>query len=320
MSRYRASAGITDDWQHFDFSVTDGVATVTLNRPEKMNPLTFESYADLRDLLAELPHRGDTRVLVIRGEGRGFCGGGDVNEIIGELIQMDAAGLMGFTKMTGDVIRAMRECPIPIIAGIQGIAAGAGSVVAIAADFRICTPQAKFAFLFTKVGLSGGDMGAAYLLPRLVGYGRATELLMLGDTIDAQTADRYGLVTQLTDDLDGACSTLARRLADDLVDVTASAEAPALAADHQHPGVAPVRELGEQVAEVGVRLEGQRVHLLGAIQGHRGDAVGHREVEVLPVLGDPGAGAVPAHSWGVHSIPFMSPRAMIVRCTSEAPS
>ena len=197
MTRYRASAGITDDWQHFDFSVADGVATVTLNRPEKLNPLTFESYADLRDLLAELPHRGDTRVLVIRGEGKGFCGGGDVNEIIGELIQMDAQGLMGFTKMTGDVIRAMRECPIPIIAGIQGIAAGAGSVVAIAADFRICTPQARFAFLFTKVGLSGGDMGAAYLLPRLVGYGRATELLMLGDTIDAETADRYGLVTQL---------------------------------------------------------------------------------------------------------------------------
>jgi len=216
MSRYRASAGITDDWQHFDFSVTDGVATVTLNRPEKMNPLTFESYADLRDLLAELPHRGDTRVLVIRGEGRGFCGGGDVNEIIGELIQMDAAGLMGFTKMTGDVIRAMRECPIPIIAGIQGIAAGAGSVVAIAADFRICTPQARFAFLFTKVGLSGGDMGAAYLLPRMVGAGRATELLMLGDTIDAETAERYGLVSQLVADeeLEDAVGTLARRLAD----------------------------------------------------------------------------------------------------------
>jgi enoyl-CoA hydratase/carnithine racemase len=217
VTRYRASAGITDDWKHFDFSVDDGVATVSLNRPEKMNPLTFESYADLRDLLAELPHRSDTRVLVIRGQGKGFCGGGDVNEIIGELIKMDAAGLMGFTKMTGDVIRAMRECPIPIIAGIQGIAAGAGSVVAIAADFRVCTPQARFAFLFTKVGLSGGDMGAAYLLPRLVGYGRATELLMLGDTIDAETADRYGLVTQLlgdAGDLDGACAALARRLAD----------------------------------------------------------------------------------------------------------
>ncbi|HVI18895.1 MAG TPA: enoyl-CoA hydratase family protein [Gaiellales bacterium] len=215
MTRYRASAEITDEWQHFDLSVVDGVATVTLNRPEKMNPLTFESYADLRDLLAELPHRGDTRVLVIRGAGKGFCGGGDVNEIIGELIQMDARGLMGFTKMTGDVIRAMRECPIPIIAGIQGIAAGAGSVVAIAADFRICTPQARFAFLFTKVGLSGGDMGAAYLLPRLVGYGRATELLMLGDTIDAATADRYGLVSRLVGDeeLDAAVSELAERLA-----------------------------------------------------------------------------------------------------------
>jgi enoyl-CoA hydratase/carnithine racemase len=216
VSRYRASARITDDWQHFDFSVADGVATVTLDRPEKLNPLTFESYADLRDLLHELPHRDDVRVLVIRGRGKGFCGGGDVNEIIGELIRMDAKDLMGFTKMTGEVIRAMRECPVPIIAGIQGIAAGAGSVVAIAADFRICTPQARFAFLFTKVGLSGGDMGAAYLLPRLVGYGRATELLMLGDTIDAETADRYGLVTRLVepDELDEACETLARRLAD----------------------------------------------------------------------------------------------------------
>jgi enoyl-CoA hydratase/carnithine racemase len=214
VSRYRASARLTDDWQHFDFTVEDGVATVTLNRPDKMNALTFESYADLRDLLHELPHRDDVKVLVIRGEGAGFCGGGDVNEIIGELIRMDAKDLIGFTQMTGDVIRAMRECPIPIIAGIQGIAAGAGSVIAIAADFRVCTPRARFAFLFTKVGLSGGDMGAAYLLPRLVGYGRATELLMLGDTIDAETADRYGLVTQLTDDLDGACAALARRLAD----------------------------------------------------------------------------------------------------------
>ncbi len=216
MSRYRASAPITDDWQHFRFEVADGVATVTLNRPEKMNPLTFESYADLRDLLHELPHRDDVRVLVIRGEGKGFCGGGDVNEIIGELITMDAHDLMGFTKMTGDVIRAMRECPVPIIAGIQGIAAGAGSVLAIASDFRICTTRAKFAFLFTKVGLSGGDMGAAYLLPRLVGYGRATELLMLGDTIDAQTADRYGLVSKLVeeDELDQATADLARRLAD----------------------------------------------------------------------------------------------------------
>jgi enoyl-CoA hydratase/carnithine racemase len=216
VTRYRASAQITHDWQHFDFAVADGVATVTLNRPEKLNPLTFESYADLRDLLHELPHRDDVRVLVIRGQGQGFCGGGDVNEIIGELIAMDAKDLIGFTKMTGEVIRAMRECPVPIIAGIQGIAAGAGSVIALASDFRICTTRARFAFLFTKVGLSGGDMGAAYLLPRMVGVGRATELLMLGDTIDAETADRYGLVTQLVaeDALDDAVDALARRLAD----------------------------------------------------------------------------------------------------------
>lgn len=216
MTRYRASVPLTKDWKHFDFAVADGVATVTLNRPEKMNPLTFESYADLRDLLHELPYHEDAKVLVIRGEGKGFCGGGDVNEIIGELIQMDAKGLMGFTKMTGDVIKAMRECPVPIISSIQGIAAGAGSVVALASDFRVVSTSGRFAFLFTKVGLSGGDMGAAYLLPRVVGAGRATELLMLGDTIDSATADRYGLVSQLVadDELAEATERLARRLAD----------------------------------------------------------------------------------------------------------
>jgi len=215
VSRYRASVPITDEWQHFRFEVSDGIATVTLNRPEKLNPLTFESYADLRDLLHELPHREDTKVLVIRGEGKGFCGGGDVNEIIGELLKMDAHDLMGFTKMTGDVIKAMRECPVPIVSGIQGIAAGAGSVVALASDFRVVARSGRFAFLFTKVGLSGGDMGAAYLLPRVVGVGRATSLLMLGDTIDAETADRYGLVHELVDDddLDDAVLRLARRLA-----------------------------------------------------------------------------------------------------------
>jgi enoyl-CoA hydratase/carnithine racemase len=215
MSRYRASAQITEKWQNFEFSVADGIATVTLNRPEKMNPLTFEAYADLRDLLGELPHRGDTRVLVLRGAGKGFCGGGDVNEIIGELIKMKAGDLMSFTKMTGDVIRGMRELPIPIIAGIQGIAAGAGSVLALASDFRVVSTSGRFAFLFTKVGLSGGDMGAAYLLPRVVGVGRATQLLMLGDTIDSATADRYGLVSDLVGDneLDDAVSRLATRLA-----------------------------------------------------------------------------------------------------------
>lgn len=215
MSRFRASAPLTTDWSHFDFAVDGPVATVTLNRPEKLNPLTFESYSDLRDLLTELPHHEGVKVLVIQGEGRGFCGGGDVNEIIGELLKMQAADLMRFTKMTGDVIRAMRECPIPIIVKIQGIAAGAGAVVALAADFRIVGASGRFAFLFTKVGLSGGDMGAAYLLPRVVGLGRATQLLMLGDTIDAATADRFGLVSELVPDeeLDAAVAALAARLA-----------------------------------------------------------------------------------------------------------
>jgi enoyl-CoA hydratase/carnithine racemase len=215
MTRFRASAPLTTTWEHFDFAVEGPVATVTLNRPEKLNPLTFESYADLRDLLAELPHHEVVKVLVIQGEGEGFCGGGDVDEIIGELITMKAGELMRFTKMTGDVIRAMRECPIPIIVKVQGIAAGAGAVVALAADFRVVGRSGRFAFLFTKVGLSGGDMGAAYLLPRVVGLGRATSLLMLGDTIDAETAERYGLVSQLVDDdqLDDAVAALAGRIA-----------------------------------------------------------------------------------------------------------
>ena len=215
-SRFRASAPLTQDWQHFDFGVSGGVATVTFSRPEKLNPLTFESYADLRDLLHELPYRGDTKVLVIRGRGKAFCSGGDVNEIIGELVTMRPRDLMAFTKMTGDVIKAMREVPIPIVAGIQGIAAGAGAVIALASDFRVVSGSARFAFLFSQVGLSGGDMGAAYLLPRVVGLGRATQLLMLGNTIDAATADRYGLVSELVDanDLDEAVARLARTLAD----------------------------------------------------------------------------------------------------------
>ncbi|MGE5830219.1 MAG: enoyl-CoA hydratase family protein [Micromonosporaceae bacterium] len=215
-SRYRASAGLTQHWNHFEFEVRDDVATVVFNRPDKLNALTFSAYADLRDLLHELPYRGDTKVLVIRGSGKGFCAGGDVNEIIGELLRMKPDELIGFTRMTGDVIKAMREVPIPIISAIHGMAAGAGSVIALASDFRVVSTSGRFAFLFTKVGLSGGDMGSAYLLPRLVGLGRATQLLMLGDTIDAATADAYGLVSELVadDELDGAVRQLARRLAE----------------------------------------------------------------------------------------------------------
>jgi enoyl-CoA hydratase/carnithine racemase len=216
MSPFRASAPFTENWEHFDFEVSDGVATVTLDRPDKLNALTFESYADLRDLVAELPHRGDVRVLVLAGEGRGFCSGGDVEEIIGELQKMEAAELLEFTRMTGAVIKALREVPIPVIAQIQGIAAGAGSVLALAADFRLLSNKASFAFLFTKVGLAGADMGSAYLLPRLVGAARATELLMLGDKLDAESALRIGLANSVhePDDLADATNALARRLAD----------------------------------------------------------------------------------------------------------
>ena len=215
MSPFRGSAEPTQHWRHFRFECADRVATVTLDRPDKLNALTFEAYADLRDLLAELPNRGDVRALVLRGAGRAFCSGGDVSEIIGATLRMGQDELLAFTRMTGEVIRGMRECPVPIVAALQGMAAGAGAVIALAADFRVATPAARFAFLFTKVGLSGGDMGAAYLLPRLVGLGRATQLLMLGDTIDAGQAERIGLISELVGDgeLDEAVGRLARRLA-----------------------------------------------------------------------------------------------------------
>jgi enoyl-CoA hydratase/carnithine racemase len=216
VSPFRGSVPFTEEWQQFRLERVDATATVTFTRPDRLNALTFEAYADLRDLLAELPQRGDTRALVLRGEGTAFCSGGDVKEIIGETLKMRPDDLLAFTRMTGDVVKAMRECPIPIIAAVHGIAAGAGAVLALAADFRLVARSGRFAFLFTKVGLSGADMGAAYLLPRLVGLGRATELLMLGDTIDAEEAKCYGLVSRLVDDdaLDEAASALARRLAE----------------------------------------------------------------------------------------------------------
>ena len=227
MSPFRASAPLTDRWEHFRFSVSDGIGTVTLDRPGKLNALTFEAYADLRDLLAELPHRGDTRVLVIRGNGRAFCSGGDVNEIIGATLAMSPDELLAFTRMSGEVIREMRDCPVPVIAAVHGMAAGAGAVIALAADFRVCTPAARFAFLFTKVGLSGGDMGAAYLLPRLVGLGHATRLLMLGDTVNAEEAERIGLVSLLAgkDTFDDEVRALAGRLASGPVQAFAQTKA-----------------------------------------------------------------------------------------------
>ena len=202
--------------EHFDFDVSDGVATIALNRPDKLNALTFEAYADLRDLIPQLPHRGDTRVLLITGQGRGFCSGGDVEEIIGELVKRDAAELREFTRMTGAVVKGLREVPIPVIAAVNGTAAGAGSVIALAADFRLLAESASFAFLFTRVGLSGADMGSAYLLPRIVGLGRATELLMLGEKIGAQRALEIGLANEVIPDeeLTDRARALAQRLAD----------------------------------------------------------------------------------------------------------
>jgi enoyl-CoA hydratase/carnithine racemase len=206
---------MTSEWKHFRVERDDGVATITFTRPEKLNALTFDTYADLRDFFAEIPHRDDTRVVVLRGEGRAFCSGGDVNEIIGATLSMRPDELLSFTTMTGDVVRAIRESPAPVIAAIQGTAAGAGSVLALASDFRVMARSASFAFLFTRVGLAGADMGAAYLLPRLVGLGRATKLLMLGDSLSAEEANAWGLVSDLVDDgeVDATAGALAARLA-----------------------------------------------------------------------------------------------------------
>ncbi|MBA2288028.1 MAG: enoyl-CoA hydratase family protein [Ktedonobacteraceae bacterium] len=193
----------------------DGVATLTFNRPEVMNALTFEVYAQLRDLFEALRYEQAVKVVVLTGAGDNFCSGGDVHAIIGELLKRDMRGHIEFTRMTGAVVRNMRLLDKPIIAALNGMTAGAGAVIALAADLRIASEQARFAFLFTKVGLTGADMGAGYLLPRVVGLGRASELLLLGDTIDAATAERYGLVNRVVPhaDLLTNAQTLARRLA-----------------------------------------------------------------------------------------------------------
>lgn len=216
MSPFRGSVPFTERWDNFGFRIGEGVATVTFDRPDRLNALTFQAYADLRDLLAELPQREDVRSLVITGTGRGFCSGGDVNDIIGALQKMDARDLLDFTRMTGSVVQRMRECPLPIVAAVNGVAAGAGAVIALAADFRLVARSARFSFLFTKVGLAGADMGSAYLLPRLIGLGRATELLILGEDVDAGRAVEVGLANRVVEDgaLADEADALARRLAE----------------------------------------------------------------------------------------------------------
>src|SRR4029078_11623856 len=216
VSPFRGSAAFTEGWQNFDLSLEDGVATVTFSRPDKLNALTFDVYADLRDLLGELPHRGDALVLWLTGVCRGFCSGGDVEEIIGELQDMGPGELLEFTRMSGAVVKAMRESPLPIVAAVNGVAAGAGAVLALASDLRLVARSEKFSFLFTRVGVAGADMGAAYLLPRLIGLGRATELLVLGEEVDAERAAAIRLATGGVDDeeLPDAAAEMARRLAD----------------------------------------------------------------------------------------------------------
>lgn len=204
--------------RHFLWEVSDGVATLTLNRPERKNPLTFDSYGELRDLFRELRYSKDVKVVVLRGAGDNFCSGGDVHEIIGPLVRMqeahDMPGLLEFTRMTGDTVIEMRHCPQPIIAAVDGICAGAGAILAMASDMRIGTPRAKTAFLFVRVGLAGADMGACAILPRLIGHGRASELLYTGRVMTAEEGERWGFFNRLVapEELAAQAEALAREL------------------------------------------------------------------------------------------------------------
>lgn len=182
---------------HFQYAVQDRVATILLNRPERKNPLTFESYAELRDLFRALAYADDVKAIVIAGAGENFCSGGDVHEIIGPLTKLDMPGLLAFTRMTGDLVKAMRTCPQPIVASVDGVCAGAGAILALSSDIRYGTARSKTAFLFTRVGLAGCDMGACALLPRVIGQGRAAELLYTGRTLTGEEAERWGFFNRL---------------------------------------------------------------------------------------------------------------------------
>lgn len=183
----------------FAFELTNGVATITLDRPKRLNALTFEVYRELAETFENLDRYEEVRAIVITGRGKGFCSGGDQDDIIKELLGKDMAALVAFTRATGRLIQAMRECKRPIVGAINGIAVGAGAVIACACDLRIVSRDAKFGFIFPKVGLCGADMGITYLLPRLVGLGHASELLFFGDVIDATHAERIGLVNRLVE-------------------------------------------------------------------------------------------------------------------------
>jgi enoyl-CoA hydratase/carnithine racemase len=199
---------------HFRWDFADGVATITLDRPERKNPLTFDSYAELRDMLRALAHTPEVSAVVLTGAGGNFCSGGDVHEIIGPLTKMDAVGLLKFTTMTGDLVRAMRACPQPIVAAVAGVCAGAGAIMAMASDLRLAAPDAKTAFLFTRVGLSGADMGACAILPRIIGHGRAAELLFTGRAMSAEEGLAWGFYSRLSDDVLSDAHALAAQLAE----------------------------------------------------------------------------------------------------------
>jgi enoyl-CoA hydratase/carnithine racemase len=206
--------------RHFAWSFERGVATITLNRPERKNPLTFESYAELTDTFRTLQRVPEVKVVIITGAGENFCSGGDVHEIIGPLVTAQESGrpdeLLAFTKMTGGLVKAMRACPQPIVAAIDGVCAGAGAILAMASDLRIGTDRSRVAFLFVRVGLSGADMGACAILPRIIGYGRASELLYTGRFMTADEAERWGFYNKVVNpgDLQSEATTLARALAD----------------------------------------------------------------------------------------------------------
>ena len=205
--------------EHFLWEVDQGVATLTLNRPERKNPLTFDSYGELRDLFRDLRYSKDVKIVILKGAGDNFCSGGDVHEIIGPLVRMqeagDMPGLLEFTRMTGDAVVEMRKCPQPIIAAVDGICAGAGAILAMASDIRIGTPRAKTAFLFVRVGLAGADMGACNILPRIIGSGRAAELLYTGRVMTADEGERWGFYNRLVtpEELNAQAHALAKELA-----------------------------------------------------------------------------------------------------------
>ena len=201
--------------QHFQWDCKGGVATITLNRPERKNPLTFASYAELRDLFVQLRYASDVHVVVVYGSGDNFCSGGDVHEIIGPLMQLAMPELLLFTRMTGDLVKTMRACPQPIIAAIDGICAGAGAIMAMASDLRVGTVRSKTAFLFNRVGLAGCDMGACAMLPRIIGQGRASDWLYSGRSIGGEEAERSGFLNRLVapDQLLTEAQSWARELA-----------------------------------------------------------------------------------------------------------